>query len=925
MNPKLRTRLLVVAIAAAVTAGCAQDDPGQLLQDANAAFAKGEFRTAEIHLKNLLQEQSENVDARLLLAKTYAAGRNWPLAEKEFRRALELGASVDAVGPGLLEAMFESRDFEGVIEQASKLEPKQPEAQAEVAVWAGRAWLQQGDAERARQAFQQALAARPSLAKAKVGLLTVQAGEGDEARARALESLNAILADAPDSHEALMLQAQLRFASGDLDGARVPLETVVAATPSDLVARSTLVAIDLQRKDGEAAKTHLDELLRRAPGWPVGLTQKAQLELLNGKRESARDTALEALKGAPEYLPALAIAGSTSLELGALEQAEHYARQMMRVAPQSATGHRLLASTFLKRGEPGAALRVVEPLLQLSPDDPQLLVMAGEAALRSGDAAGSEKYFARAASLDRNDPRKRVGLALARFETGDRAGAMAELELATEMDGGSQADQILIATLIAERRFDEALAAIAELEKKKPAVGEVALLRGRVALAKGDDVQARSQFEQALLEDPTLLPAVAILATMDVKDGKPDVARKRFEALVEKKPGDIRALLGLAKLTADTGGLPSEVRALLARAHDADPNSEIAALAYAQSLVAEGKTADAIQLLDSNIRNHPDWTRAQEALASVHIRAGEKEKARTLVDRIARARPDDAGTQFRTGALYNNLGDFAAALERFQRAQALKPDAAEPRVNIALAQARMGRMDDAHATAQALQKDHPRNPVGWALEGELLRSAQKWREAAAAFGKAAALEPALGANAFRQHDSLLRAGATAEADKLLQGWLASPENEANLSLYLGERALGRQDYAEAARRYETAVKADPRNVIARNNYAWALHQLKDPRALEVAEEAYRRAPNAAAVVDTLAGILEDGKQTQRALEMRRRAAALAPTSADLRLRYAQALKASNDRDAARREFEAISRDFPGTPQAETATRASAEL
>src|SRR5690606_7446634 len=257
MNPKLRTRLLVVAIAAAVTAGCAQDDPGQLLQDANAAFAKGEFRTAEIHLKNLLQEQSENVDARLLLAKTYAAGRNWPLAEKEFRRALELGASVDAVGPGLLEAMFESRDFEGVIEQASKLEPKQPEAQAEVAVWAGRAWLQQGDAERARQAFQQALAARPSLAKAKVGLLTVQAGEGDEARARAHEYLNVILADAPDSHEALMLQAQLRFASGDLDGAREPLETVVAATPSDLVARSTLVAIDLQRKDGEAAKTHL--------------------------------------------------------------------------------------------------------------------------------------------------------------------------------------------------------------------------------------------------------------------------------------------------------------------------------------------------------------------------------------------------------------------------------------------------------------------------------------------------------------------------------------------------------------------------------------------------------------------------------------------------------------------------------------------
>src|SRR5690606_39610226 len=106
-------RRVLFRSAAAVTAGCAQDDPGQLLQDANAAFANGEYRTAEIHLKNLLQEQSDNVDARLLLAKTYAAGRNWPLAEKEFRRALELGASADAAGPGVLEAMFGSREFRG--------------------------------------------------------------------------------------------------------------------------------------------------------------------------------------------------------------------------------------------------------------------------------------------------------------------------------------------------------------------------------------------------------------------------------------------------------------------------------------------------------------------------------------------------------------------------------------------------------------------------------------------------------------------------------------------------------------------------------------------------------------------------------------------------------------------------------------------
>ena len=61
----LRRALLVAWLA--VGAACSAPTPEKLLSDANAAIAKGDARTAEIQLKNLLQEQPDNTTGRLLL------------------------------------------------------------------------------------------------------------------------------------------------------------------------------------------------------------------------------------------------------------------------------------------------------------------------------------------------------------------------------------------------------------------------------------------------------------------------------------------------------------------------------------------------------------------------------------------------------------------------------------------------------------------------------------------------------------------------------------------------------------------------------------------------------------------------------------------------------------------------------------------
>ena len=110
-----------------------------------------------------------------------------------------------------------------------------------------------------------------------------------------------------------------------------------------------------------------------------------------------------------------------------------------------------------------------------------------------------------------------------------------------------------------------------------------------------------------------------------------------------------------------------------------------------------------------------------------------------------------------------------------------------------------------------------------------------------------------------------------------------------------------------------------------NNLAWSLNQLKDPRAVQLAEQAYGLVPKAAAVVDTLGQIVLDSGNEDRGLELLKQAAEFAPKAPVFRLHYAEALARVGDRDGARRELETVLRQFPTSPQADLARDVAAKL
>ena len=81
--------VLAATLASLALAGCRNDDPARLLESARAFQGKGEHQAAIIQLKNAVQQQPENGEARLLLGRSSLHVGDFDSAEKELRRALE--------------------------------------------------------------------------------------------------------------------------------------------------------------------------------------------------------------------------------------------------------------------------------------------------------------------------------------------------------------------------------------------------------------------------------------------------------------------------------------------------------------------------------------------------------------------------------------------------------------------------------------------------------------------------------------------------------------------------------------------------------------------------------------------------------------------------------------------------------------------
>jgi cellulose synthase operon protein C len=891
--------LCVVLLAA-----CGGDSPEKLVKSARDYLAKGDSSAALIQLRNALQKAPDDPEARYLLGTALNERGDSPGAVKELRMALQLGYPADLALPALASALVADGDATELVTEFGNTTLGSSDAQAALKTTIGNALLSLGKSKEAEAAFNAALAAKADYADALLGIAIVRAGSGDVEGSRKI--VDAVLAQPHAPPEASLLKARLLVAEGQTDSATALLMKALEAKPDYLQARYLLASLLIGKGDLEQATAQVGAIRKISKLDRQAYYFEALIASRRGDLPAAREAIQQVLKGGVEYVPGLLLAGEVEFRAKQYNQALDYLRRAVNKAPDSTYAQRLLAATYLRLGSPAHALEVVQSALSRGTSDPQLMTVAGEAYLAIGDIPKAAQYFAQTTALDPKNAAARTRLGQVRFAEGDNEGAIRDLEAASAMDPNvSPADLALIANLLRQKQLDQALAAVGQLEKKQPNSPLVQNLRGIVYLSKRDIGAARENFERALQIQPNYLPAIGNLAQLDRLEKKPDLARKRYDAVLEKDPKNEQALLGLTNLLQSLGGDPNEIESLLKKAMTANPQSINVRVAlvtfYAQR--GDGKQALlAAQEANAALSNDP---RTLELLGQVQQATGDVTLAVGTFSKLVAAQPDALGPLLHLAGALVAAKDYDKAIEKMREAQKINPERFETSRQMAIVYALAGRSEQALLEIKATQRRQPADMRGYQLEGDFWGGQQKWQEAEAAFRAAQKQAPDDGLVAVKLYATMTNAGKGAAANAAADKWLQDHPKDVVLRGYLAERAMQKQDYKVAARYYQAVVAQQPDNAMFLNNLAWVAGELGDAKALSYAEKASTLAPTNPSVMDTLGMLLVKKGDVTQGLEKLQKAAQLAPNQAEIRLHLAKTLIKAGDKAAARKELEVL--------------------
>ena len=914
----LALAILIALVAAPALPGCdrtASLSTQELIQRAKDSEAKGDIKTGIIELKNAVQKEPDNPEARWLLGLLYLKAELGPEAEKELRQAGALGMGAVALAAPLAESLLLQGEFQRLLNEIALTGRESARNKSKILSMFGDAKVGLRQLDEGCTLYQESLKVDATNVRAHWGLANCAYARGNSAEARS--QIEAALNVEPDNATSWVVLGDLERAEKKPEAAETAYSNALKHDPTNVAGLYKHALLMMSKGGTDAAQQDLKTIRRVAPDHYLGSFLQALLYFSADKTDLALDATLKSLKARPDNVPAYLLLGILQYNKKMYGQAAKTLTQYLRLVPGSGDARKILAAVHLKTGEPEQTLVLLKPLLAARADDPQLFALAAEAHMLLKEPDTASGMFEKASDLVPTDAALQTQLALSRMASGDTAQAITELQQASRGDSGdSQPAFVLALHYLRNNQPDEALETLAELEKAFPNDPSLHNMKGAAYGSKSDFANARKSFEKALALAPDYFSAARNLAQLDLAQNKPEDARKRYEAILAKDKKNVRAMVDLAEMAAHEGK-SGEYLSWLNKAVNAAPNAIEPRKLLARYYIENTQGEKALALAHEAMAANPDSAAALSLLGKTQLSVGQKENALSSFSRLVEGNPASADALYHLGLAQSALKRTDQARDSLKRALEKKPDYLPAHEALVELESKSGNTEEALRLARALQAEQPKSPVGKRLEGDVHLAAGNFSKAAQAFERASALEPSSMLTA-KWHEALALSGNNQAADDLVKKWLASHPEDALVRTYLARHYLLTGRDREAIAAHELLLKTAPRNASLLNNLAWLYQKAGDPRALPTAEQAYKLAPDNPAIQDTLGWVLVRHGKVERGRDLLARAAA-ASTSPSVRFHYAEALAQAGDKTRARQELERIlkpSRPFPERAQAE---------
>ena len=275
-----------------------------------------------------------------------------------------------------------------------------------------------------------------------------------------------------------------------------------------------------------------------------------------------------------------------------------------------------------------------------------------------------------------------------------------------------------------------------------------------------------------------------------------------------------------------------------------------AAWSRVSALHREGRFADAIAGYDEILRTNPRHAAALHYSGVAHYQLGQLGPAFERLRAAVAIDANDADAWSNLGLVLQAIGHWRAALEVFEKAVALAPDAPEMLANLATGQSAAGRHADAEATARKLIARDPTFAKAWLILSLALQPQGRMLEALEAATRAAGLAPDQESHAGVKAQIELGIGAVDKARQTLETALARRPMSVPLRFELASLLEFRaREYAAAAAAYEHVLRVDPAHGPALSQLTFLRGRMADWHDRDALVQRYRTA--VAADVSTL--------------------------------------------------------------------------
>ena len=739
----------------------------------------------------------------------------------------------------------------------------------------------------------------------------------------ASNTLKTALSLYPENPELLLLYASSDIQNNNFTRAADTFRKIISLDPAKLIttngrrAHIGLARLQIIGKNYDEANTTMAPLLKINGKDPEANYLSGLLAFSQGDYHRAEDHMRTLLAITPGNSRSQLLMGRTKYALKDFDQAAHHLSAYLNTKPGDIAARKLLTNTYIILNQPEQARLTLQAALTVDPDNAETLTLLSQIEFNKGNMNAGIQALNKAIKSSPDNLTLHKQLAKAYIATGETEQALNEIKTFQKLSKDTEETRRLtITAYLKAGEINSAINIANEMLKDKPQDPDTIALNGALYAANDNKQQARLYFNKALQLQKKLPSATIGLARLERKEGNLDKAIALYKGLIEQNVGGIIPMLALSELAAQQNRT-NDMLFWLERTRNTAPTETKSRIILANYYLRNAQPEKADIYIQEAIKVAPEQAELLALHGRVLITQKRYSEALPPLKKLVNKLPDSTNARVLLGEAFLRQGIIKKAREHLQKVLNKQNNHVLAMSLMAEAEFKEGNYDKSLSYAKQLQNVQPQLYIGYLHEGDVWMAKQDYNRAHSAFSLAWK----------HQHtaDLAKRLFITSKHSANLEGaikplltWLKANASDNSTRFFLATTYQNAEQNDRAIQEYETILQETPDNAVVLNNLAWLYSLKASPKALDLAERAYRFAPENPGILDTYGWILVQQDQAEKGQHLIKLAMDIIPGNLEIRYHYAVALVKSGNKDEGQQMLKKLleqNRPFNGQKEA----------